>query len=611
MKWILLLGLWSCASFAIPPMVFMRENANGKQIMLKEEHREMALTEGAEWHLYPDISADGKWVTWVEGTDNRNLSVVLYNRETRSREKFLTPVKGMALQPRFTKNAQKIFFSAPTRNGNKIAVINPENLRLSASMVMEGETRTYKFEPETIAHDGQGFFPRPSSDGSFVIFQRNGVFAKEIVEYDFATNKTRVLANGMAPAMALDENLVAYTSKEAGSWDIWLIDRRSNNRSQHTNDSKDEMAPTFMTDNTVSFASNRQERFQIYHANEGVWRQLVDSNSDDYAPNFAGQSDLRQSFLAPMMGPLRSSFGAIEVGGKVYVCGGHAGAEHTYPPESFVDNLQVYDPSTNKWQELAPRPHKAHGYQLAAYGNYIYAFGGFAYEAANKPKWKSLDVIDRYDISTNEWTTVGKLPRARSSNVVAVIDSKAFLIGGWDSTPTKPGDVEGTFHAEVDVFDMAKEVAYEANWKMPSPLRRAFTSVVKDGRIILIGGLGVGSSHFELLASVTQLNPYTGFAFEMTTLPFATFAPAAGILGNELFVFGGMYKTSPQDFEYVAHVYSHNMDSNDWRHTGRFLRETKGFSQVVEVNNGVMVLGGHHYYGDRDEPVDTVEFFTK
>ena len=76
-------------------------------------------------------------------------------------------------------------------------------------------------------------------------------------------------------------------------------------------------------------------------------------------------------------------------------------------------------------------------------------------------------------------------------------------------------------------------------------------------------------------------------------------------------MFGGMFKTGPQDYEYVSHIYAHDMNGRQWRHAGRYLRETKGFSQVVEVNNGLMVLGGHKYYADRDEPVNTVEFFTR
>lgn len=593
------------------PLVFMRENDSGKQIILSENGKESVLSTGARWHLYPDISPDGQWVTWVEGPSDKDLSVVLYNRGTRARERWTTPVRGMGLQPRFSKNGKQIFFSAPTKTGNRIAVINLAANRTDVIGREADGTRLYTFEPTMVPHDGQGYFPRPASDGSFVVFQRNTLNGKEIVEYDFMSQQIRVLAQGMAPALSADENWVAYTSKEGGSWDIWLVNRRTGGKTQLTNDPKDEMAPTFLPDNSVVFASNRTEHFQLYQMEKGDWTQVVTSDADDYAPNFAGEPALKQSLLAPMLPPLRSSFGAIEHDGKIYVCGGHAGSEHTYPLESFVDNMQVYNPATAAWRELAPRPHKAHGFQLASYGRYIYAFGGFAFDPNNNPKWKSIDSIDRFDTVTETWATVGQLPRARSSNVVATVGSKAYLIGGWDSTPKTPGDLEGTFHSAVDVFDMATEKVRVADWTLPAPLRRAFTAVVHNDNIILVGGLGVGSSHFELIASVTEINPVTGFMNEISTLPFATFAPAAGMLGEELMVFGGMFKTGEQDYEYVSHAYAMSMANLTWRHTGHFLQETKGFSQVVPFQGGLAVLGGHHYYVDRDSPVNTVEFFSK
>ncbi len=326
---------------------------------------------------------------------------------------------------------------------------------------------------------------------------------------------------------------------------------------------------------------------------------------------FAGETALKQSLKAPFPAPIRSSLGAFQHEGKIYLCGGHQGAEHTYPPESFTDTFQVYDPATGDWKNLAPRPHKAHGFQLAALGRYIYAFGGFAYEASTKPKWKSLDVIDRYDTESDTWQTVGKLPRRRSSNVAVTVGTKVFLIGGWDATPKFENDLDGTFHQEVDVFDLATEKVSVNNWKMPLPLRRAFSAVEYQGNIILVGGLGQGASHFELLSNVTSIDPQSGFTTELSPLPFATFAPAAGVMNDELYVFGGMFKTGPMDYEYVSHIYALNLGKQSWRHTGRFLTETKGFSQVVPYMSGLAVIGGHHYLQDRDEPVSTFEFFMK
>ncbi|MBY0516523.1 MAG: hypothetical protein K2P81_06420 [Bacteriovoracaceae bacterium] len=611
MKLIVLLCFWALPAFALTPVVFMRENAQGKQIIMKSGEVETQLTQDKNWHLYPDISADGKWIVWVEGVNDKNLSVVLYNVEKQTREKFETSKTGMTLQPRLSKNGEFIFFSAPATLGNKIVFFNPQHSRQRVDRRERDGTRVFRLQTQSIAHDGAGYFPRPSSDGSFVVFQRNTLTKKEIVEFNRMTNETKVLAEGMAPALSADEKWVLYTSKVNGSWDIWITNRSTGDKVALTNDPKDEMAPTFMPNNTVAFASNKTGKFQIYKISNGDWIQIVESDSDDYAPMFAGDVSIEQTLKTPFPAPMRSSLGALNHEGKIYLCGGHQGAEHTYPPESFTDTMQVYDPATGSWKVLAPRPHKAHGFQMAGIGRYIYAFGGFAYDENNSPKWKSIAAIDRYDIESDTWTTVGLLPRRRSSNVSITVDNKVYLIGGWDSTPKFNGDLDGTFQQAVDVFDLKTEKVSVARWQMPLPLRRAFSAVEYGGNIILVGGLGVGASHFELLNNITMIEPVSGYSRELSPLPFATFAPASGVMGDELFVFGGMFKTGAMDYEYVSHIYAMDLKKETWRHTGRFLSENKGFSQVVPFEEGLAVIGGHHYLQDRDEPLATFEFFKK
>jgi N-acetylneuraminic acid mutarotase len=95
-------------------------------------------------------------------------------------------------------------------------------------------------------------------------------------------------------------------------------------------------------------------------------------------------------------------------------------------------------------------------------------------------------------------------------------------------------------------------------------------------------------------------------------MPFATFAPAAGIIGDELYAFGGMFKTGEMNYEYVSHIYAFNFTTKQWRHTGRSVNETKGFSQVFNIDENTLgILGGHHYYQGFDMPVTTFETFSK
>jgi hypothetical protein len=201
------------------------------------------------------------------------------------------------------------------------------------------------------------------------------------------------------------------------------------------------------------------------------------------------------------------------------------------------------------------------------------------------------------------------LPRPRSSNVVGVVGGKVYLIGGWDSTPRSDGDLEGRFHREIDVFDLDTHAVSTSPHPLPDPLRRAMSSITRGDRILLVGGLGQGASHFELMDKVTAFEPVTGRFEEWTPLPFPTFAPAVGMAGEELVVLGGMFRTGKQSYDYVNHVFRLTAPAGRWVHTGRYLRETKGFSQVIEVAPGKLaVLGGHSYDVEGDDgPVPTFE----
>lgn len=593
----------------------MREKGTEKHIWLQHQgEKAQQITKGTQWHLYPDISQDGKQMTWVEGENDSTLSLVTYQVDDKSKEIWKLNANGLILHPQFSSNAHYIFYSAPNGKGeNKIFYFSPKEKRSELAFTREGEHKTYFLSnPIQLKHNGSGYFPRPVPNGDKIIFQRNSQGQREIVEYDLKSHEQKVIAQGMSPQVSFDGKFAVYTSKKEGTWDVYLYDRTLGKSFPLTKGGSDEMAPSFNHKNQVTYASNKSGKFQLYHLKDGNEELLSEDNqSDDYAPQFSGREDLKQSMSFAIPSPLRSSFGSVVHKGKLYICGGHQGAEHTYPPESFTNTVHVYDIKSKSWSELAPKINKAHGFQMAAYGDYLYAFGGFAFNESTKPQWKSLDTIERYDIKKNKWEVIGRMPRSRSSNVAVTIDEKVYLIGGWDSTPQSENDYEGRFHHKVDIFDLKSEAISEANFDIPQPLRRAFTATEYNGNIILIGGLGIGSTHFELINKVSEINPTTGFTRELPILPFATFAPAAEVIGHELFVFGGMFKTGEMNYEYVSHIYALDLQKFSWRHTGRYLFEPKGFSQVVRLKKDTLgVLGGHRYFDGYDSPVNTFEIFS-
>ncbi len=615
----ILAALFTWSVFGADQLVYMLERDGEKQIVLAKGDGSggKEITKGKLWHLYPDIDASGRYVAYLEGKDQTDLQVVILDRTLNHTEQW-TKEPVARFHPRFSRDARFLAYSAPGAKGvNQIQVISLNEARKAGPASVLGAKTFYEPSARVIESEYASYFPALASDGSFVVFQRNiDANNKDIALYDFGTEKTTVLVGGegkhMSPALSPDDVFVAYTQEEGGNWDIYVLNRLTGEKNKVTSHAANDHAPAFRADGSLVFASVRSGNFQIYEISAKDLKgktfkamPLTNGEGDRYAPRLSGDVDFRHGELAAMPDPSRSSFAAVRVGDKLYALGGHQGKEHTYPPESFLDRVDVFNLKTKSWSTAAPRPEPCHGYQAIAHGKYIYAFGGFAYSKEDKPQWKSLDAIDRFDTQTNTWTRLkAKLLEPRSSNVVAQVGNKVYLIAGWDSRG------KGKFLSTIEVFDLETETVSLAKFSLPNPLRRALSSVTVGEEVLLVGGLGEGTTHFELMDKVTAINLRTGKSRELPKLPFATFAPATGIIGDTLFVFGGMFKTGAMDYVYVNHIYSLSLGETEWKHTGRHLNEAKGFSQVLPISRTMLgILGGHSYDGGSDSPVKTFEAF--
>jgi N-acetylneuraminic acid mutarotase len=582
-------------------MAFMHETQDGqKQIVLADERgrNPQAVTRGSAWHLYPTLSPDGSRLAYVTGSGPSDLRVVLRDRVT-GQDRTITGSPGFYLHPSFSGDGKLLVFSGPGANNQQ-------------TIYLQSLTQPHA-QPLALTLPHAAYFPSLSSDGRWLVYQSAPApDQRELVLFDRLNNQSETLRipgqKKMAPHFSFDDRHLVYTSLRQGNWDVYRMRLKDRVEERLTFDPADDFAPTLDSEDRVVFASNREGHFALYRVDTGRTPQkLYQARGDVYAPSVSGDLSIQLTQQINLPAPARSSFGAVLVEDKIYVVGGHQGREHTYPPESFSDQADVLDLKTGTWTRLPPRPVKAHGFDLATCNGKVYAFGGFAYSAQYQPKWTSLDRIDRYDPLTNQWSLVGHMPRRRSSNVVLELAGKVYLFGGWDSTPKFQNDFDGTFHDEVDVFDCASETMTElAGARLPLK-RRAFSGLVHDGKALLLGGIGQGARIFDLLDLVTEFDPLTQTWKERAKLPFPSFAPGAGVLDGSLFLFGGMRRVSARDYEYVNHVVRLRGGSDRWHHTGRSLRETKGFPIVVQNSQAIYVLGGHSYEGGTDEPVRTIE----
>lgn len=605
-RYLITIFLFMASMAADDSLVFMKEFNKQKQIVLAKANgkNQTLVTSGENWHLYPDLSSDGQNVVYMQSTGEYGFAILSTNLQSKSIRKW-NKASGTHFHPRYSRNMRYLAFSQSQDYKNQIVIVDllkaqDEGLwKRSDNNVMQ-----YQGNYEVVKDRASCYFPHLSSDASFLVYHRTKADdGREVVFYDRAQKSKKIIAQGMAPSVSFDDRWIAYTAKQGENWNVWVYDRIKDKHLRVTENASNDYAPSFRADNSLYFASDRSGSLQIYTVSD--WQaknpkaELFISSEDAtfYAPRFSGNAMYKHETFEPFPAPSRSSFGSTVHNGYIYVAGGHQGKEHTYPPESFSNQVHRYNIEKKTWEEVAPRKHKCHGFTLASHGKYVYAFGGFTYSPDYTPQWTSLDVIERYDTEKNVWEIVGRMPRKRSSNVAVKVQNKVYLIGGWDSTPKFEHDYDGKFHREIDIFDLESEVCYEADVLAPLPLRRAFTAVAHDDKIYLIGGLSIGTLQFNFLDKVTEFDIKNGSFKDMPPLPFATFAPAAQVIGDDLFVFGGMFEVGYFfEYEYACSIYKYNFNSRTWKNTGRFLTESKGFSQVVKHDDKLFILGGHSYH---------------
>jgi DNA-binding CsgD family transcriptional regulator/N-acetylneuraminic acid mutarotase len=145
--------------------------------------------------------------------------------------------------------------------------------------------------------------------------------------------------------------------------------------------------------------------------------------------NNAGITNIVESFdpqtnawkdLAPKPTAV-SDINAVVIGGLIYVPGGKL--ESGMP----TDVNEIYDPLTNHWSSGSRLPKPLSGYTLAVYEGQMYLFGG----------WDGSQVVNDayvYDHNDDVWTAIPSMPTARAFAALAMVAGKMYIIGGWDGT---------------------------------------------------------------------------------------------------------------------------------------------------------------------------------
>jgi DNA-binding CsgD family transcriptional regulator len=160
----------------------------------------------------------------------------------------------------------------------------------------------------------------------------------------------------------------------------------------------------------------------------------------------------------------RQGLAAVAYEDKIYAIGGET-------DQGVVDAVECYDPTSDRWVDLSPKPVPVADISSAVLGGLIYVPGGRL--ASGKP----TNALEAYDPVQDRWEKRASLPIALSAYALVAYEGRIFLFGGWDGSH---------YLDSVYEYDPSRDL-WTARASMPTG--RAFSgAALAAGKIYVIGG---------------------------------------------------------------------------------------------------------------------------
>ena len=276
-----------------------------------------------------------------------------------------------------------------------------------------------------------------------------------------------------------------------------------------------------------------------------------------------GPADSAWVAAAPLPKP-RGHLGAAVVDGQLYAIGG---AETHDPLPNDLPWVHRYDPTADRWVEVAPLPFpRSHFEQSVLVRNgRLVIVGGRSTTLAHD----ALDDVTEYDPVTDRWRLVNRLPRPLHSPFAAEVDGRMVVgfggqVGGrpdntsiWMErpalawTPASPMPAALAEVAAAAIGERLYVVGDSARWTLALDLgtgrwapaaRHAVrpargdhhAAEVWNGQLYLFGGMNSGENMVQIYDPVTDLWRFG------PNLPHPAGSMASALIGGSIYLAGGI-----------------------------------------------------------------------
>ncbi len=273
---------------------------------------------------------------------------------------------------------------------------------------------------------------------------------------------------------------------------------------------------------------------------------------------FGGSAAAGWKQRAPMPVQRSEVAAAVYNGGVAVVGGFHA-------DRSSSKEVDLYQPSTNRWRRLPDLPVAVNHAMAAAAGGKLYVVGGFA----DPPRhWLRY----AYAYYGNRWHDLTPMPTARAAGGAAIVGRKLYVVGGVGPK----GLARRAF-----VLDLAK-----GTWSTaPGSAKREHLAVIATGgRIYALGGrLGGYDAN---LATFEAYSPATGVWERLPPVPEPRGGTGAAFAGGMIVTVGG---EAPEGT--ISSVYGYQLATGRWRRLPDLPTARHGLA-VATVRGTVYAIGG-------------------
>jgi len=278
----------------------------------------------------------------------------------------------------------------------------------------------------------------------------------------------------------------------------------------------------------------------------------------------AQKQNLWQS-LAPFPGPYREA-ALTAANQKIYM---FAGQGTGYVPLGLVNE---YDPAKNKWTVKKRMPLPSHHNATVEYNGKIYMFGGFKLPDTGQYGWEPIDNSWEYDPGTDTWKALKPSPSKRGAGSVAVVNGKAYVMGGLavhpgvENAPINIGtdDTPRRSVSTVEEYDFATD-SWRERSPMPTP-RHHFVVAAVNGKIYALGGRqGLARRSVGYTDAVEEYDPAIDmWSAEKTRMPVAREDMSYGVYNGRIFIIGGGLRSPYGTFESVRAVNAYEPATDQW-----------------------------------------------